>query len=57
MLIFTIIFFGLATIRTITPFGDDETYKKGSSFIAKIFVLITMLISYIWFLNQFITLK
>lgn len=57
MLIFTIIIFGLATVRTITPFTDDDTYKKGSVFIARSFVLITMLMSYIWFLNQFISLK
>lgn len=57
MLTFTIIMFGLATLRTITPFMKEDTYKSLSSFIASSLLCITMVISYIWFLQQFIQVK
>ena len=57
MLIFTIIMFGLATIRTITPFSKDESFEKLGSFIARVLVASTMVMSYIWFLKQFVSLN
>jgi hypothetical protein len=49
--------FGLATIRTITPFSKDESFEKLGSFIARVLVASTMVMSYIWFLKQFVSLN
>ena len=52
MLIFTIIIFGLATIRTIVPLVEKDNWTAG-----QLITTVTMVIAYIWFLNQFISLK
>jgi hypothetical protein len=57
MLIFTIIIFGLATIRTITPFTKEETYRSFASFMGSLLVVSTMIICYIWFLKQYVSLN
>lgn len=57
MLIFTIIIFGLATIRTVVPFASDKSYEKFSDFVAKLIVSSTMVMAYIWFLKQFVLLN
>lgn len=38
MKIFIIIVFGLATLRTLTPFAGDDPYKSLIDFIASLFV-------------------
>ena len=57
MIIFAIIIFSLATIRTITPFSSSKPYENGSAFIGHLLVAITMIWCYIWFLGQYIKLK
>ena len=54
MEIFAIIIFGLATIRTITPFTKNETYSSLPHFIGQLAVCVTMCICYIWFLKEMI---
>jgi len=49
--------FGLATLRTITPFAKDETYKSFSSFMGNLLVASTMIICYVWFLKQYVSLN
>jgi hypothetical protein len=49
--------FGLATIRTVVPFASDETYEKFSDFVAKLIVASTMVMAYIWFIKQFVSLN
>jgi hypothetical protein len=57
MVIFAIVIFGLATIRTFVPLAKEESYTKFSTFIALASVAGTMLWCYIWFLSQHIKLK
>ena len=57
MIIFAIIIFGLATIRTFVPLMKEESYSELGSFIALASVAGTMLWCYIWFLSQYIKLK
>lgn len=57
MVIFAIVIFGLATIRTFVPLVKEESYTKFSTFIALASVSGTMLWCYIWFLSQHIKLK
>lgn len=57
MLIFTIIMFGLATIRTVVPFASNKAYGKFSDFVAKLIVASTMVMAYVWFLKQFVSLN
>lgn len=57
MLIFTIIIFGLATIRTVAPFASNKTYEKFSDFLAALIVASTMVMAYVWFLKQFVSLN
>jgi hypothetical protein len=52
MEIFAIVIFGLATIRTITPFTKNETYSSLPIFIGSLGVCVTMCICYIWFLKK-----
>jgi hypothetical protein len=53
MLIFTIIIFGLATIRTIVPLVQNQ---NSIDFVSSIILATTMIITYIWFLSQFVKL-
>jgi len=53
MLIFTIIIFGLATIRTIVPLAQNQSQID---FVSNIILATTMIIAYIWFLSQFVKL-
>lgn len=53
MIVFTIIIFGLATVRTIVPFTKEETYQTLSKFIATAITTGMMIWCYVWFL-QFI---
>jgi hypothetical protein len=57
MIVFAIIIFGLATVRTFTPFTKPETYKTASGFIGMAGVAFTMLWCYVWFLTQYVNLK
>lgn len=57
MKIFTIIIFGFATIRAIMLFNKKENTATINDIIATLFVSVTMVIAYVWFLQQFITLK
>lgn len=58
MLIFTIIMFGLAGVRTLVGILKTLLEKeRTSSIIGSILVAITYWWAYIWFLQQFITLK
>lgn len=57
MKIFTIIIFGLATLRTIMMLTKKENTDIPNGLIATLFMVITMIIAYVWFLQQFITLK
>jgi hypothetical protein len=57
MVIFAIIIFGLATVRTFVPLMKEETYAKFGTYIGTISVAGTMLLCYIWFLSQHIKLK
>jgi hypothetical protein len=57
MIIFAIIIFGLATVRTFVPLMKEETYAKLGTFIGTISVAGTMLWCYIWFLLEHIKLK
>lgn len=52
MLIFTIIVFGLATVRTLLPMRDPDEVN-----FASIAVAATMIISYVWFLQQFVSVR
>ena len=52
MLIFTIIIFGLATIRTIVPMAKKENVN-----LAQIILAVTMIVAYVWFLKQFVSLN
>lgn len=54
MEVFAIIIFGLATIRTITPFAKEETYKKGTDFIADLIIAGLMVWCYVWFIKLII---
>jgi len=54
MKIFTIIVFGLAVLRTLQPFANDETYKRIPNFIASTILASTMCGAYIWFLKSVI---
>jgi len=54
---FTIIMFGLATLRIIAPFMREDIYESFSSFITSSLLCITIVVSYIWFLHQFIQVK
>jgi hypothetical protein len=54
MIIFSIIIFGLATIRTITPLTKEETYKSWPNFIGQMLVTVLMVWCYIWYLQQII---
>ena len=53
MIVFTIIIFGLATVRTIVPFTKGKTYETLSTFIATAINTGMMIWFYVWFL-QFI---
>lgn len=57
MVIFAIIIFGLAVVRTIVPMASDKAYKNVPVFIGHLLVAITMVWCYIWFLSQYIKLK
>ena len=57
MIVFAIIIFGLATVRTFTPLIKQDAYKTASGFIGTALVAGTMLWCYIWFLLQFVTIK
>lgn len=50
MLTFTIIIFGLATVRTISKLTDPKNVTLGTILVAA-----TMIVAYIWFLNQFVS--
>lgn len=52
-----LVVFGLATIRTITPFANKENDKSATSFIAKLLVTVPMVICYVWLLKHFVTLN
>ena len=52
-----LVVFGLATIRTITPFAKKENYKSASSFIAQLLVTVPTVICYVWLLKHFVTLN
>lgn len=52
MLTFTIIIFGLATVRTLTPMAEAKNVR-----LPQIAIAITMIVAYVWFLNQFISLN
>ena len=57
MVIFTIIIFGLATVRTFVPLMKQEAYDSFSTFIALTLVAVTMLWCYVWFLSQYININ
>ncbi len=54
MEVFAIIIFGLATLRTITPFAKQETYKEGTEFIASLIISGLMTWCYVWFIKLII---
>jgi phosphatidylglycerophosphate synthase len=54
MLIFVILIFGLATVRAFTSFLSTKEGTTEPTTIGKLLVAITMLISYIWFLNYLV---
>lgn len=57
MIVFILIIFGLATLRTISEFAKAENYKSGSKFIACLLVCITTIYAYGWLLNYFLQIK
>jgi len=59
MLVFTIIIFGLATLRTITRLALDakDDTQSTISFINNLLIAGTMIWCYVWFLIQFIEFK
>jgi hypothetical protein len=57
MIVFAIIIFGLATVRTFTPLIKQDAYKTASGFIGTALVAATMLWCYVWFLTQHVNLK
>jgi hypothetical protein len=57
MIVFMLVVFGLATIRTITPFAKNENYESASSFIAQLLLTVPTVICYVWLLKHFVTLN
>jgi hypothetical protein len=57
MLILSIIIFGLAVVRSVVPFAKKEVYTSLADFIGNALVFLPMLICYVWFLNQFVSLN
>jgi len=57
MKLFSLIMFGLAVIRTITPFAKDETYQTATKFLGQLGVAITMIMAYVWLIKQFVIFK
>tara|TARA_R110002167_G_C12466225_1_gene633187 strand:+ start:468 stop:641 length:174 start_codon:yes stop_codon:yes gene_type:complete len=54
MEVFAIIIFGLATVRTLSPFAKPETFKKGTDFIASLIIAGLMMWCYVWFIRLII---
>ena len=54
MEVFAIIIFGLATVRTLSPFAKPETFKKGTDFIASLIIAGLMVWCYVWFIKLII---
>lgn len=54
MKVFTLIIFGIAVIRTMTPFLKDETYNLLSELIARFLLMVSTILAYIWLLQQFV---
>ena len=60
MVIFAIIMFALAGVRTLSKIVEvTENVGKftASGFLSSVIVAVTYWIAFIWFLNQFVTLK
>jgi len=58
MLIFAIIMFALAGARTLSGIVKTVNLKESAgSFLGSVTVAVTYWIAFVWFLNQFVTLK
>jgi hypothetical protein len=57
MLVFAIIIFGLATLRTFTAFLTAPMYESGWTFLGRVIIAATMVIAYIWFLTESISVS
>lgn len=56
MIIFVLIMFGLATIRTFTAIG--RAYNEGEGFLGMVIyslVAVTTMIAFIWLLDHFVS--
>ena len=54
MTVFSIIVFGLATVRTLTKMYFTDENEEGNLMLPRLIVAITMCWCYVWFLGEVI---